>query len=269
MNTSTLSIFASFIAAVMMSASAVHASETAAAIPRQEEILLPIYLRSNVITGVNGSTWGTELVVYNRGTELVVFGPCNEPSDPECPPGIAAITPGETWFNHSMGFTNAGLFGRMVHVRHEQADDVVFNLRAVSRASTGDDESADLPVVRTADFATSTISLLNVPLGAERRTMLRVYDPEDRGDARGVVVRIYALDGDLLREDPYRFAPSGYPSHDGYPFAPSFIQIMVPSDVGEERVRIDIVPEGEGLRFWAFISLTDNRTQHVTIIAPE
>jgi len=269
MSTSTSRILTSLIAGATMVASVVHAPGAAAQLPRQEEILLPIYLRSNVIAGANGSTFGTELVVFNRGTEHVAFGPCNEPSDPPCPPGEPVIRPNETWFNHSMGFTTAGLFGRMVHVRHEQADDVVFNLRAISRASTGADESANLPVVRTADFKTATISLLNVPLGTERRATLRVYDPEDRGDTRGVIVRIYTFSGDLLREDAYRFSPSGYASHDGYPFAPSFIQIALPDTVGADRVRVDVVPQGEGLRFWAFISLTDNRTEHVTIIAPE
>lgn len=257
------------IAVATMLASAVHVAAAAAELPRQQEILLPVYLGTRVITGANGSTFGTEIVVYNRGPELVAFGPCNEPSDPQCPPGEPLIRPHETWFNHSMGFTTAGLFGRMVHIRHEQADAIVFNLRAISRASTGADESADLPVVRTADFKTSTISLLNVPLGTERRATLRVYDPEDRGDTRGVIVRIYAFDGVLLREDAYRFSPSGYGSHAGYPFAPSFIQIPLPDSVGADRVRVDVVPQGEGLRFWAFISLTDNRTEHVTIIAPE
>ncbi|HYK00198.1 MAG TPA: hypothetical protein VE974_00445 [Thermoanaerobaculia bacterium] len=145
--------------------------------------------------------------------------------------------------------------------REELVESVEMQRRAV--------KSADLPVVRTADFKTSTISLLNVPLGTERRATLRVYDPEDRGDSRGVIVRIYAFSGDLLREDAYRFSPSGYASHDGYPFAPSFIQIALPDSVGAERVRVDVVPHGEGLRFWAFISLTDNRTEHVTIIAPD
>lgn len=34
-------------------------------------------------------------------------------------------------------------------------------------------------------------------------------------------------------------------------------------------VRVEVEPLGEGARFWAFVSVTNNETQHVTLITPQ
>src|SRR5260370_32300719 len=42
----------------------------------------------------------------------------------------------------------------------------------------------------------------------------------------------------------------------------------LPELQGVDRVRIEITPATDGLRLWAFVSVTNNETQHVTVIAP-
>jgi hypothetical protein len=37
---------------------------------------------------------------------------------------------------------------------------------------------------------------------------------------------------------------------------------------GLDKVRVEVTPLTEGLRFWTFVSITNNETQHVTTITP-
>lgn len=39
--------------------------------------------------------------------------------------------------------------------------------------------------------------------------------------------------------------------------------------VFHDTVRAEIEPLTEGLRYWAFVSVTNNETQHVTTITPQ
>jgi len=120
--------------------------------------------------------------------------------------------------------------------------------------------------VRSGQFHTSTLRLLNVPLGAENRVMLRIFDVDDTGDAARVEIRIHSLNGTLLHSETSAFTASGYLPADGLPFAPSSIEI--PLSVRAESVRIDIIPLTPDLRFWAYASITNNVTQHVTLVTP-
>ena len=43
----------------------------------------------------------------------------------------------------------------------------------------------------------------------------------------------------------------------------------LPEMQGRDRIRIEVTPLTSGLRLWAFVSVTNNETQHVTVVAPQ
>lgn len=100
--------------------------------------------------------------------------------------------------------------------------------------------------------------------------LLRLYDPDDRGATARVVIRVYSLAGALLQSSEASFAPSGTVAHEGLHFAPSFIEapLEIPAIAGREPVRVEIEPLTDGLRIWGFVTVTNDVTQHVTVISP-
>ncbi|HEX8171321.1 MAG TPA: hypothetical protein VF824_12340 [Thermoanaerobaculia bacterium] len=236
----------------------------------QEVVLLPVLVLGNPVPGALGSLWRTELVIHNANDVQVIFGPCNVPSPQPCPPATFGVLPGETAYNPDVGFTTAGLRGRLIHIKRPLADKVTFNLRIGDRSAEAIDAGAEIPVVRGGEFFTGPLTLLNIPTDENSRAMLRIYDPDDRGPAGAVRIRMLRFDGTLVTEETVPFSFSGYGGHDGLPFAPSFIELPL-AFVGippGERLWFEIAPATEGLRFWAFVSVTNNRTQRVTIISP-
>jgi hypothetical protein len=52
---------------------------------------------------------------------------------------------------------------------------------------------------------------------------------------------------------------------------PAYAQVSIsdlPEVRGVETIRVEISPQTPGMRYWAFVSVTNNETQHVTNIAP-
>jgi hypothetical protein len=118
------------------------------------------------------------------------------------------------------------------------------------------------------------MNIVDVPNSAEFRSMLRVYGFD--GIDGQVSVRIYSLDpnideigeGDLQLVELHETvaADSSVPMGD----APARLELplwTVQELDQSERLRVEI--EGPaGVRLFAFISATNNMTQHVTVLLP-
>lgn len=241
----------------------VHAADT------QETYFLPVYARTR-IPGAFGSEWVARLTIHNAGETFVRFGPCNVPSASPCPPVVFGIQPGETLVDPRVGLTDAGLRGRFVYLDSEHARDVDMKLRLADVSRQTLDSGTEIPVPRAGDFRGTTIRLLNVPIGGAARTTLRIFELLDRGDAARVSVAIYTIDGVPLSHFTQAFNPSGYAHQDGFAYAPSFIESALEPLIGTElrHVRIDITPVSDNTRIWAYASITNNATQHVTLVTP-
>jgi hypothetical protein len=53
---------------------------------------------------------------------------------------------------------------------------------------------------------------------------------------------------------------------------PGYVQLPLsglPMLQGKERIRLEITSDAPELRYWAFVSVTNNETQHITIITAE
>ena len=114
----------------------------------------------------------------------------------------------------------------------------------------------------------------NVPIEPDSRVTLRVYDPDRRVNPQAT---IRYLDGDanVLAVFQRRFDwPAQFQVTPALlPLYPAFMQIDVTSDVQQllrqgDRITIQIEPVDTGQRLWAFVSVTSNMTQQVTVLVP-
>jgi hypothetical protein len=127
-------------------------------------------------------------------------------------------------------------------------------------------------VIRESQALTGETQLLSVPLDDRFRCLLRVYDLDATPESL-VQVRVHPADSELvLAEFDLKLMPPfsenvAPPFHPGYASFGSFHQIK--GIGGTETVRIVIRPLTGGLRYWAFVSVTNNETQHVTSITPQ
>lgn len=234
-------------------------------------VLFPI-VSYDEIRGANGSRWRTELAVVNIGTEpaqLAVPHVCIN-----CATGGGrALRPNLT-YDHAPIEGRDGIPGAFLFVDEDHAENLRFgiNVRDVSRQD--DNLGVQIPVVREDEFR-ERIELLRIPRDSRYRYHLRIYSLQ----AGDVTVRMFeessAIPGaetgapdDLqlglatvnLRNTARQFVTS----------YPSFGQLTtIPGLEGddEDPVRIDITA-GPGMRVWAFLTITNNVSQDVTVVSP-
>lgn len=212
-----------------------------------ERVLLPVF--TPPIAGAFGSEFRTELDVVNTAAEPVsIFGltPCcggaGNPRVPLMLPGRAALPV----------LVSNGAPGRFVLVPREEVDRLTANLRAYDTSRSAENFGTEVPLARmNRDFTSQPFALLGVPLDARFRKTLRIYaeDP-NLVTIRGLgPVRTVMLAGNTDM------------------FTPAYAEISdFPSGTGLTDVIIE--PGRAGAGVWAFITVTNNETQHITTITP-
>jgi len=191
---------------------------------------------------------------------------------------------------------NAGTF---LYISNTGIGKVTFGLRVQDTSRQSSTWGTSVPVVREKDIYTGKLQLLNIPVNANFRAALRVYDFDTTSpNPRLVRLRIYDMCGigpfdntvpfpctpaTPLVDTTLSLVPAGPNASFSMPTNPATTMIgdlvsnfpqlaALPPRPGEEtgipRVRIDIDPITPSLRFWAFASVTHNVTQHVTVITP-
>ncbi len=237
-----------------------------------ETILLPML--TNDTPGAFGSVWSTSFSILNRGTSpLLVQGA--GPSQP--PLGIALPTQEDLEIppNRTMAYVpntpvliTRGSSAKLLHVDDARADDLEVNLRIQDTSRQSSSFGTQIPTIRASAAATKPIDLFLVPTVDSFRSLLRIYD-FDAAPGHAVLVRIYNPSSTLnnpasdavVFETTLEFqVPSDTFNYPGY------AQMTIPSAV--IPVRIEVIPLTEGLRFWAFLSVTNNESQHVTLVTP-
>lgn len=234
-----------------------------------EKVLIPIMIAGEV-PGAYGSRFATELVVHNSSPRYVRIG-----LDPTAVcVGACPVPPAQPGTTHELRYSppvpGGGVF---LYVQSPTDGLVTFNLRVKDLSRQSLTWGTEIPVVRSGDTFTETLQLLNLPLDTRFRHSLRIYD-FDGGRDKAVRLRIYPMEGTdpivdtVLTLSEGRNGPG--PSSGLWPgyaqvnsIAETFPQIKV-----AERLRIRIDSASTGLRFWAFASVTNNETQHITLITP-
>lgn len=235
-----------------------------------ERVLVPILIFQLGIPGAYGSLWTTEIVGRNDADFPVLVQSTQQSSCggiPECP---NYEVPAHASFAVSGGTFTGAYPGFFQFVSKPGNERVSFNLRVVDQSRQSQTWGTEIPIAREKDVRTATVALLNVPTDSRFRTMLRVYD-FDGALNHIVLVRFYA-DRDVLAETRLTLSKpinSGAEPGDlpGYAQIGNFTDTF-PQLAAFPRLRVEITPISEGVRYWAFISVTNNETQHVTTITP-
>lgn len=253
----------SLVVAALVSAMPAHAGTT------YEQVMIPI--QASHVPGAHGSIWQSHVAITNHSTTPVdvvgyarCIGVCEE-SPPVLPD--STIYPGQVTY---------------LYVEPGRSDDITVQLRIQDVSRQSQTWGTSIPVVRERDvFTEGTLSLVDVPNTDELRSMLRIYGfdppvlPLNETHHHQVLIRIFGVspDAEISTEadvflgewlEPLAIDESN-PAQPPLAQVPLWIEDQLQ---GHDRLRIEIERLNPELRFWAFVSVTNNETQHVTVIAP-
>jgi hypothetical protein len=254
-------------------------------------VLLPVFF-DQPVPGAFGSMWKTAYAVNNStphgfhvdwcpGSEDPFFDVCTLPLISN-----AAIGPGETEttlppFSSEQRVLNDRGGPRLLYIRpfNQPPQPVAwpsvlsFALRAfdVSRSETN--AGTEVPVVREEQFRKSTTTLLNVPVHPSFRLTFRLYELNLK--VAGFTVRIFDQETNRLVGEKDLVLSWHFAHHWVKMFEPPHLQIgdireLLPAGATlPQTMRIEIQPRSQGSEFWAFVSITNNETQHLTLVTPQ
>ena len=221
-----------------------------------ERVLFPVAFST---AGANGSSWVTEIFVKNRSGSIVdpfhrVIIPII-PATPALPfnPGLSSIN----------GLDSP--WGALLFVPRDRQHDLTYSTIVRNVAKQGEDFGVEVPVVRERDTG-PRIELIDVPMDPSSRVLLRIYDIDGRGHAVTIAATPHDKPGArVLRVVALRSGRT--PSEPA--FADIDLRFMFPELARSGRFEFEIfVPERDA-RLWAFVSVTNNTTQRVTVLTPQ
>lgn len=224
-----------------------------------ERILVPLVFHG---PGAHGSLWTTDVWIRNENlygvlSEDRLFSFCHPLASPCIPQPIET---GQTvHWDASQGMRAPE--GVQLFVPRGSADGL--HITALIRDLSRQEEAigAELPIARERDFKEGPFSIVRVPVASGFRTALRVY-----GTWGGTItLRFVKENGDMLRKVSMNLRGSGQANIPPTAILNDLVQ-QYPELAGAGLIRIEI-SGSEPL--WAFASVTNNTTQHVTNIRPQ
>lgn len=223
--------------------------------PTFERILLPVF--ADPSPGAFGSLWTSELSIYNDNDEPAgIIGGLSPPDAPDMLPKTGRTVAG-------VGDARA----KFVTVLANKASRFHFNLRIRDVSRQAQTAGTEIPVVRESEFRSGRVILLNVPIDARFRQTLRIYELLETGQLPGsVLVRFFRLSNPpprdaFVREETLTLAGRVVAYAQLGPFPPELFDAPT--------VWIEIEPLAPNMRYWGFVSITNNETQHVTTVTPQ
>jgi hypothetical protein len=232
-----------------------------------ERLLVPI-CPPNAQEGRFGALWGCDMWVRNSADAPVVFSRGN-PQISLPGGGLAQLDP------HATQHYSGAARGAIYNVEKAYADQVHLSLRIADQNRRPVNQGTEIPIVRERDWLSKSADLLDIPTDPAVRQTLRVYDPEATGQTsvRVSVYPFYYADVEPLATAELELRGGEIQSGQWHRF-PDYAEIpdlvaAFPQIATEERLRVTVEPLTPGMRFWAFITITDNATQQVTVVSPQ
>lgn len=229
-----------------------------------EAILIPLIFAGK---GAFGSEWTTDLWVYNGNafdvtqlgpfiTRVCIVAPCPSPLEALSTVKYNGALPAPP-FPH----------GVIMYVPRDSAAGLHFGLRVRDLTRQAEALGTEIPVVRERDLRAGAFSLLDIPTDARYRVKLRIYSLETA--LAPIEVRFHRMTSPftqagvtLIDPRPDKLTPPAYAELD--------LEQIFPKLAAQGPFRVEIRPLAPSAKpsFWAFISITNNQTQHVTVVTP-
>jgi hypothetical protein len=251
-----------------------------AAADEWDHLLIP--LTATDLRGAEGSIWRTDLAMMIAGSTPVSAYPdnCDFPSVlGEC------LTAGEAPLQQpfdprgEFGYTPAVSErlgnGQFVYFYKSDINRVRMNSRVFDSSRTVDTAGGAVPIVAASSFTSTGLSLLDIPVSVNYRYTLRIYEADG---VSGTEAKVDVFDEDasaapltssvVTLTNPQPFLRTTVLR---FPIFPAYVQIDLspPAVLYPLRaMRVDVTPVDSTRRIWAFLSITDNASHHVTIVAP-
>ena len=237
-------------------------------------ILVPF--AASELPGASGSLWKTEIsgIIESDTLPALSASGCGGLEDPCSPPPLNRLFDAAA---EDLVFDTLG--PQFLYVGREDAAKVKLATRVYDVSKSVTTAGAFIPMARDEDFSTEGFSLIAIPVAPQFRSTLRLYDATGAagrdveltlyGDAEDVpflhtVVRLFTIDG------------QGQATTALLPLYPASAQVNLSSLVPAlyTRVRVSARPllpnqaPFEPMQLWGFVSITNNQTSHVTVVAP-
>lgn len=233
-------------------------------------LLIPLI--PNQTPGANNALWKAETMLLIRSDTQIGLSPELCDFIQVCSPVIQHWPLRKPFELQAMFSDDRG--GMFLYTRTDDMPKLDANSRVYDLARLEETAGSEIPIPRESDFVATTISLLGIPVAPQYRHTLRVYDFDGSAGAR-VVVRVYANGEETPRANTIqtltlsprarRFTEHQLPTHPAYlQIDPA--QLLSLADV--TSLRVDVEPL-DGSKIWAFVSLTNNDTHHVTTFSAQ
>lgn len=225
------------------------------------------------INGANGSVWTTEFRIFNGGdTNLFLIGPFPFISlSPFVQDNQVAAR--ETR-RLSLEPNAPGFDGAFVFMPAELADGLSMVLRARDISRNAQSYGTSIPIVTESEFK-NTIRLIDVPTDSAYRVTMRIYGATPI--RHSVLVSVF-IPGRVQPIDEYvvNLGESHVSGLDADFMRPAYAQIDPLSNAvraAGPAIRIEISNFSDIVSpppppIWAFVSISNNVTQQVTVISP-
>ena len=244
---------------------------------RENWRMMMIPVTSTGIPGANNSLWNTDLRMFVASDITVEVRPhnCDGSPIPECFPTELPLR--RDFDPRAEGRIRVELpygLGQFVYVRAADFEKVRMNARIYDASRETETAGAEMPIPRDDEFTSGIIDLLSIPVAPQYRHTLRVYETEGRDGTR-VRIRVFAgneTEPRLVTERTLSAAHVGRVTTALLPTHPAALQVqlgqLLPLEA-IETVRVEVEPVDENVRIWAFVSITNNDTHHVTTVSPQ
>ncbi|HUF19072.1 MAG TPA: hypothetical protein VMS12_13585 [Thermoanaerobaculia bacterium] len=244
--------------------------------PDYELVLLPLNVKN--IPGAHGSVWTSVFTIFNAGTSAAKYYPEGITCPFTClPPNtlIGEIAPLRTLRpDTNFGPPQRGP-GALFYLERTTADQIGVSLRSQDLSRQSETFGTEIPVVRENELKNGELYLSTAPPLAGFRQMLRIYEV-DRPPSAEFFVQFFNHDGEVVNElvvstrwPEEEAIPAGFYSSPGYAEVPGLELLLPPDQMGGRGASVIIRPMTEGVRYWGFVSVTHDQTQHVTILTPQ
>lgn len=217
-----------------------------------DRVLIPVIYEGS---GLNESRWTTDVWVMNGATYDIPFlrGPVPQLAREQIRK-INTFAPN----------------GFVLYPAKGGTDEVSVNVLVRDLSKQSEAFGTELPAVRERDFETRRVLLLNVPSDPKYRLTLRVYSFDPLPGMNTVQYWLHTLESG--EQATFWTAQLNPPRHENEPWSAT-IDLMTahPEIVNKGPLSLTVKPvrtDLAGPRFWAFVTVTNNQTQHVTAITP-